>query len=42
MDGIEEMVEVGALSKTIRYRSPDEGSSALFLQQGLIGPESHK
>lgn len=42
MDGIEEMVEVGALSKTIRYRSPDEGSSALFLQRGLIGSESHK
>ncbi|MFH1764588.1 MAG: DUF4126 family protein [Gemmatimonadota bacterium] len=42
MDGIEEMVDVGPLSKTIRYRSPDRGSSALFLQLGLIGPESHK
>jgi hypothetical protein len=42
IEGDQEKVELGILSKTIRYRSPGGSSSALFLQRGLIGPESHK
>lgn len=42
MPAVEEAVEVGPLWKTIRYRSEDGVSSALFLQVGLNGPESHK
>jgi hypothetical protein len=42
LDGVEETVELGPLSKTIAYRSPEGDPSALFLQMGLIGPESHK
>lgn len=42
MSGMEEAVEVGPLWKTIRYRSDDGVSSALFLQVGLYGSESHK
>jgi len=42
LDGQQEEVEVGTLSKTIQYRGSGEGPSALFLQVGLIGLESHK
>ncbi len=42
MSGIEEGVEVGPLWKAIRYRSQDGAQSALFLQVGLYGSESHK
>lgn len=40
--GRQEEVEVGPLSKVIRYFSPEGARSALFLQMGLNGPESHK
>lgn len=42
LDKPHEKVEAGPIAKTIQYRSGDGASSALFLQLGLNGPESHK
>jgi hypothetical protein len=42
VEGGQDGVEFGPLWKTIRYRSDEGVPSALFLQMGLNGPESHK
>ena len=42
LTGVEEKAQLGPFAKTVVYRSPQDGPSALFLQMGLIGPESHK
>jgi hypothetical protein len=42
IEGVQDGVEFGPLWKTVRYRSEEGIPSALFLQMGLNGPESHK